>query len=53
MKSAEAIGPIILGMKRPVHILQMGSSVREIVNMITIATIDAQIKGAKSSASSS
>ncbi len=46
MKTAEAIGPIILGMKKPVHILQLGSSVREIVNMITIATIDAQIKEA-------
>ncbi len=45
MKSGEAIGPIILGMKRPVHILQVGSSVREVLNMITIATIDAQIKG--------
>ena len=44
MKSGEAIGPIILGMKKPVHILQMGSSVREILNMITIATVDAQIK---------
>jgi len=44
MKSAEAIGPIILGMKHPVHILQVGSSVREVLNMITIATIDAQIK---------
>ncbi len=53
MKSAEAIGPIILGMKRPVHILQMGGSVREVLNMITIATIDAQIKGSKSSAGSS
>jgi len=44
MGRAEAIGPILLGMKRPVHILQMGSSVREIVNMITIAVIDAQSK---------
>ncbi len=48
MKSAEAIGPIILGMKRPVHILQLGSSVREVLNMITIATIDAQIKQERS-----
>ncbi len=47
MKTAEAIGPIILGMKRPVHILQMGSSVREVLNMITIATIDAQIKSSE------
>ncbi|MCD8740494.1 NADP-dependent malic enzyme [Mucilaginibacter roseus] len=41
---AEAVGPILLGMKKPVHVLQLGSSVREIVNMITIAVIDAQEK---------
>ena len=41
---AEAIGPILLGMKKPVHILQLGSSVREIVNMITIAVVDAQTR---------
>jgi malate dehydrogenase (oxaloacetate-decarboxylating)(NADP+) len=41
---AEAIGPILLGMKKSVHILQLGSSVREIVNMITIAVVDAQLK---------
>ncbi len=40
----EAIGPILIGMKRPVHILQLGCSVREIVNMVTIAVIDAQTK---------
>lgn len=40
----EAIGPILLGMKKPVHILQQGSSVREIVNMAAIAVVDAQIK---------
>ena len=40
----EAIGPIIIGLKKPVHILQMGSSIREIINMITIATIDSQNK---------
>ncbi len=39
---AEAIGPVLLGMKKPVHILQLGSSVREIVNMVTIAAVDAQ-----------
>ncbi|MBC7862169.1 MAG: NADP-dependent malic enzyme, partial [Bacteroidia bacterium] len=41
---AEAIGPILMGLKKPVHILQLGSSVREIVNMITIAVVDAQNK---------
>jgi malate dehydrogenase (oxaloacetate-decarboxylating)(NADP+) len=42
--SADAIGPILLGLKRPVHILQLGSSVRNIVNMAMIAVVDAQIK---------
>ncbi len=41
---AEAIGPILLGLKKPVHIVQLGSSVREIVNMITIAVLDVQAK---------
>lgn len=39
---AEAIGPVLLGMKKPVHILQQGSSVRDIVNMAAIAVVDAQ-----------
>ena len=43
----EAIGPILLGMKKSVHVLQLGSSVREIVNMATIAVVDAQLKQAK------
>jgi malate dehydrogenase (oxaloacetate-decarboxylating)(NADP+) len=47
---AEAVGPILLGLKKPVHVLQLGSSVREIVNMITIAVIDAQVKCAQSDA---
>jgi len=42
---AEAIGPILLGMKKPVHILQLGSSIREIVNMAAIAVVDAQLRG--------
>jgi malate dehydrogenase (oxaloacetate-decarboxylating)(NADP+) len=42
MGGAEAIGPILLGMKRPVHILQVGCSIREIVNMASIAVVDAQ-----------
>lgn len=41
---AEAIGPVLMGLKKPVHVLQLGSSVREIVNMITIAVVDAQEK---------
>ena len=44
MGGAEAIGPILLGLKKPVHILQLGSTVREIVNMVTIAVADAQAR---------
>lgn len=40
--NAEAVGPILLGMNKPVHVLQMDSSVREIVNMVTIAVVDVQ-----------
>jgi malate dehydrogenase (oxaloacetate-decarboxylating)(NADP+) len=39
---AEAVGPILLGMAKPVHILQLGSTIREIVNMVAIAVLDAQ-----------
>ncbi|CAN5901990.1 NADP-dependent malic enzyme [soil metagenome] len=39
---AEAIGPVLMGMRKPVHILQQGSAIREIVNMIAIAVVDAQ-----------
>ncbi len=46
---ADAIGPILLGLKKPVHVLQLGSSVRNIYNMCLVAVIDAQIK-CKSSA---
>jgi malate dehydrogenase (oxaloacetate-decarboxylating)(NADP+) len=41
---ADAIGPILLGLKKPVHVLQLGSSVRSIYNMALVAVIDAQIK---------
>jgi malate dehydrogenase (oxaloacetate-decarboxylating)(NADP+) len=44
MGGAEAIGPILLGLNKSVHVLQIGSSVREIVNMVTIAVVDAQAK---------
>jgi malate dehydrogenase (oxaloacetate-decarboxylating)(NADP+) len=41
---ADAIGPILLGLKKPVHVLQLGSSTRSILNMVMIAVIDAQYK---------
>jgi len=45
--NSEAIGPILLGMNKPVHILQLGSSIREIVNMVAIAVVDAQTSGSE------
>ena len=44
LDTADAIGPILLGLKKPVHILQLGSSVRSIINMSLIAVVDAQTK---------
>lgn len=41
---ADAIGPILLGLHKPVHVLQLGSSEREIVNMVAIAVVEAQGK---------
>ncbi|HNF30519.1 MAG TPA: NADP-dependent malic enzyme, partial [Chitinophagaceae bacterium] len=41
---ADAIGPILLGLKKPVHVLQLGSSIRNIINVANIAVIDAQVK---------
>ncbi|MCO6495122.1 MAG: NADP-dependent malic enzyme [Bacteroidetes bacterium] len=40
----ETMGPILMGLKRSVHILQLASTVREIVNMVAVAVIDAQAK---------
>ncbi|MFY7708528.1 MAG: NADP-dependent malic enzyme [Flavobacteriales bacterium] len=40
----EVTGPVLLGMKKSYHILQMGCTVREIVNMVRIAVVDAQLK---------
>ena len=39
---AEVIGPVLLGMDKPVHILQRGSSGLDILNLVTVATVDAQ-----------
>ena len=41
----DAIGPILLGMNKSVHILQLGATVREITNMIKVAVVDAQTRG--------
>ena len=39
---AEAIGPILMGMRKPVHLLQLGSEVKDIVYMTALAVVDAQ-----------
>lgn len=44
LEKAENIGPIMLGMRKPVHVLQLGASVDEMVHMAAIAVIDAQKK---------
>ena len=42
LKVAQVVGPILMGLKQPVHVLQMRASVDEIVNLATIAVLDAQ-----------
>jgi malate dehydrogenase (oxaloacetate-decarboxylating)(NADP+) len=42
---ATAIGPILLGMNRPVHVLERGADVEDIVNMAAVAVMDAQSRG--------
>ena len=39
---AEVIGPILLGMKKPVHLLQRGCTAMDIANLTTVASVDAQ-----------
>ena len=40
----QSVGPILLGLKEPIHVLQLGANVDEIVNMAAVAVIDAQQK---------
>jgi malate dehydrogenase (oxaloacetate-decarboxylating)(NADP+) len=44
VEGAESIGPVILGFNKPVHIIQLGASVDEMVNMAALAVVDAQQK---------
>ena len=44
MVEGDAIGPVLVGLKKSVHVLQLGSTVREIINMVKVAVIDAQNK---------
>ena len=51
LNKSDSIGPIMLGMGKPIHIFQLGASVEEMVNMAAIAVIDAQEKELKKSKS--
>lgn len=42
LNDIESIGPIVMGLRKPVHILQLDASVDEIVNMVCVAVVDAQ-----------
>jgi malate dehydrogenase (oxaloacetate-decarboxylating)(NADP+) len=44
LAGAEVIGPVLLGMRRPVHVIQRGSTTQEILNLATIASVDAQAR---------
>jgi malate dehydrogenase (oxaloacetate-decarboxylating)(NADP+) len=44
INGVDSVGPIMLGMRKPVHILQLGASVEEIVNMAAVSVVDAQQK---------
>jgi len=48
LNNVDSIGPIMMGMKKPVHILQLGASVEEMVNMAAVAVVDAQEKEKRS-----
>ena len=45
--NAEVVGPILVGMKRPVHIIQRGDEVKDIINLAAIAVVEAQKLGRK------
>jgi malate dehydrogenase (oxaloacetate-decarboxylating)(NADP+) len=44
LTEAETIGPVLVGLKKSIHVVQMGASVREIINMVKVAVVDAQNK---------
>jgi malate dehydrogenase (oxaloacetate-decarboxylating)(NADP+) len=44
---AEVIGPVLLGMRHPVQFLQRGSTVQDVVNLVTLASVDAQARAAQ------
>ena len=44
LNGAQSVGPILLGLEKAVHVLQLGASVDEMVNMAAVAVVDAQQK---------
>ncbi|MDG1331560.1 MAG: NADP-dependent malic enzyme [Crocinitomicaceae bacterium] len=44
MNDDDSIGPVLVGLRKSIHVLQMGASVREIINMVKVAVVDAQNK---------
>lgn len=44
MDDGDSIGPVLVGLRKSIHVLQMGASVREIINMVKVAVVDAQDK---------
>jgi malate dehydrogenase (oxaloacetate-decarboxylating)(NADP+) len=44
LNKTESVGPIIMGLKKPVHLIQLRASVDEIVNIVSVAVVDAQEK---------
>jgi len=44
LHGVKSVGPVMLGLEKPIHILQLGASVEEIINMTAIAVIDAQLR---------
>lgn len=44
MMEADSVGPVLVGLRKSIHVIQMGASVREIINMVKVAVVDAQNK---------
>jgi malate dehydrogenase (oxaloacetate-decarboxylating)(NADP+) len=44
MTDSDAVGPILIGMRKSIHVVQLGATVREIINIVKVAVIDAQNK---------
>ncbi len=42
LNNIDSVGPIIMGLKKPVHLVQLGASVDEIINMVCVAVVDVQ-----------